>query len=445
MEEFQVTRRTTIGRFGAITGTAVLAVALAGPAAAQDVQTEGWGDLGDVTIRVAAEGGSTGSLNALAESFMAEYPNVTVDITYKGWDDHIATMINVADLPDAPDIIFGNQGYVHDGVLVPAGLLTSLEPYFEAYGWGDWHGAGAQDQWRFTEDGQFGEGPRWGISEAAEIVGVFYNKEKLASLGLEVPTTFADFEVALAAAADAGELPIKLGNLDGWPAMHTVSIAQGSTVDAENIRSWVFGRDGADYASAANTAGFEIFAQWVENGWINDDANGLNCDLGWAEFADGDGVFLPAGNWLTAGLRDAMGDNVGFFPPPPGESGKVVATAANSMPLHISAKSENPDLAAAFINHVMEPSQGQVYFDNGRLPATGGAVGEAADALTAETAAAWNRIAEDNGLTFFQDWASDTMYNTMTSGLQELIGGRLTAAEYTAEVQEDWAEFHASR
>ena len=44
-----------------------------------------------------------------------------------------------------------------------------------------------------------------------------------------------------------------------------------------------------------------------------------------------------------------MGDNVGFFAPPPGESGKVVAMASNSMPLHISSKSENPDLYAALL------------------------------------------------------------------------------------------------
>lgn len=440
-----MTKRSNLSGLGALAGSALLITALGAPVAAQDVQTEGWGDIGDVTLRVAAEAGSTDTLNALAESFSAEYPNVTFDIEYKPWDDHIATMINVADLPDSPDIIFGNQGYVHDGILVEAGLLASLEPYYEAYGWDAWHSAGAQDQWRFTPEGQFGEGPRWGISEAAEVVGVFYNKEKLAALGLEVPTTFAEFEEALGAASDAGELPIKLGNLDGWPAMHTVSIAQGASVDAEDIRSWVFGKEGADYASEANTAGFETFAQWVANGWISEDANGLDYDIGWQQFADGDGVFLPAGNWLVAGLHERMGDNVGFMPPPPGESGKVVATAANSMPLHISAKSANPDLAAAFINHVMDPSQGQVYLDNGRIPATGGAVGEAADELTAQSAAAWARVAQDDGLTFFQDWASESMYDTMTGGLQELIGGRITAADYTAEVQADWVDFHANR
>ncbi len=72
-----------------------------------------------------------------------------------------------------------------------------------------------------------------------------------------------------------------------------------------------------------------------------------------------------------------MGDDVGFFAPPPGDSGKVVAVAALSLPFHISSKSANPDLAAGFIDFVMNPDKGQVYLDNGRIPASAGSVGDA--------------------------------------------------------------------
>jgi raffinose/stachyose/melibiose transport system substrate-binding protein len=122
-----------------------------------------------------------------------------------------------------------------------------------------------------------------------------------------------------------------------------------------------------------------------------------------------------------------------------------VAMASNSMPLHISSKSQNPDLAAAFIDYALNPDKGQVYYDAGRLPASAGSVGEAADPLTADTVAAWSRIAQDNGLTFYQDWATDTMYDTMSGGLQELIGDRVSPADYVNEVQDDWTEFHANR
>ena len=427
-------------------GSALLVAALGAPVAAQEIQTDGWADIGDVTLRVAGENASKDSLTALADSFMAEYPNITIELEFKDFDSHMATVLNVADLPDAPDIIFGNQGYVTDGTLVGAGLIANLDPYYEAYGWGDWYGEGAKDQFRFTEDGStFGSGPLWGIAESADFVGVFYNAAKLADLGIEVPTSFAEFEAALATAAEAGELPIKMGNLEGWPATHVAGIAQGAYWPAADARAWVFGQEGADFASAENLAGFQAFKTWVDNGWVSPDANGLAYDDGWQQFADGDGVFLPAGSWLTAGLLERMGDDVGFIAPPPGDSGKVVAVAANSLPFHISSKSENPDLAAAFINYVMSPDKGQVYFDAGRVPASAGSVGAPADHLTADAAVAWNRIAEDDGLIFFQDWASDTMFDTLTGSLQELIGDRITPEEFVAEVQDDWAAFQANR
>ncbi|MFV2063070.1 MAG: hypothetical protein ACC726_06090 [Chloroflexota bacterium] len=52
-----MTRRRFSGsgrRLTAVAGSALLVAALGAPVAAQDIQTDGWGDIGDVTIRVAA-------------------------------------------------------------------------------------------------------------------------------------------------------------------------------------------------------------------------------------------------------------------------------------------------------------------------------------------------------------------------------------------------------
>lgn len=416
----------------------------AAPALAQDgPKTSGWDELGDVTIRLGGEGSSEATLTALADSFMAAYPNVTVKLEIKSWDDFMGTVLNIADSPDAPDIIFGNQGFTVDGPMVEAGLILPLDAYYDAYGWGDRYGDGAKAQFRFTEDGQtFGSGPLWGIAESADFVGVYYNKEKLAALGLEVPATMTEFEAALEAAKAAGELPIKLGNQAGWPATHAFGIAQGASWDAAEVRDWIFGAEGADYANEHNLAAAQTFRSWVDKGYINEDANGLDYDQAWQEFANGDGVFLPAGSWLAAGLRDTMGaDKVGFFPPPTGDSGKIAAVAALSLPFHISSKSANPDLAAAFIDWVMNPDKGQVYLDNGRIPAAGGSTGTPGDPVTQDMADAWAAIAADDGLMYYQDWSTDTMYDTLTGSLQELIGGKASPEEFVATVQEDWAEF----
>lgn len=432
--------------------TAVLASALGlgagAPALAQDgPQTSGWESLGEVTLRIAGEEASKGTLDVLSAQFTKLYPNVTIQVDIKSFDDHMATVLLVADAPDAPDIIFGNQGYVTDSALVEAGLIIPLDAYYDAYGWHDWFGDGTKAQFRFSEDGRdFGAGPLWGISESADFVGVYYNVDKLAALGVEPPATFAGFVAALDAAKNAGELPMKVGNQEGWPAIHVFGIAQGATWPAEEQRAWVFGEAGADYSAEGNLEAARIFRGWVEAGYINDDANGLGYEQAWQEFAKGDGVFLPGGSWLAAGLRDSMGeDKVGFIAPPPGGSGKVAAVAALSLPFHISSRSANPDLAAAFIDFVMAPDKGQVYFDDGRIPAAAGAAGEPADPVTGALNEAWERIAHDDGLTYFQDWASDTMFDTLTSALQELVGGRTTPEDFVARVQADWTAFHASR
>ena len=67
------------------------------------------------------------------------------------------------------------------GALVKGGLLTPLDDYAEAYGWGDRYSATLLDLNRFSADGkEFGTGNLYGLSQMGEIVGVFYNKEKVA-------------------------------------------------------------------------------------------------------------------------------------------------------------------------------------------------------------------------------------------------------------------------
>jgi raffinose/stachyose/melibiose transport system substrate-binding protein len=417
------------------------------PASAPGVKTEGWESIGDVTLRVNAENASKDTLTELAGRWMERYPNITVQLDFKSFDDYMKTVLNVADSEDAPDILLGNQGYVTDGALVSGGLIVPLDKYFDAYGWTAWYGAATTDQFRFSDDGKtFGTGSIWGIAESADFVGIYYNVDKLAAIGVEPPASFADFETALEKAKSEGQLAIKLGNLEGWPATHDLGIAQGATWSAQEIRDWVFGKEGADYTAPGNLEAAKTFKDWVDKGYLSEDANGLKYDTAWAEFAQGDGVFLIAGSWLAAGLRDAMGeDAVGFIAPPPGDSGKVVAVAALSLPFHISARSKNQDLAAAFLDFVMAPDKGDVYFKHGRIAAAAGVTAKPDDKVTQQLLDAWTRIAQDDGLIYYQDWATDTMFDTITKSLQELIGGQKSPEEFVQTVQDDWAKFQDSR
>ena len=66
---------------------------------------------------------------------------------------------------------------------------------------------------------------------------------------------------------------------------------------------------------------------------------------------------MIGGNWNAATARDGLGKDAAFFDMPPGDSGKAVAIGSASVPMHISAKTKNPDLAAAYLDFITGPDR----------------------------------------------------------------------------------------
>ena len=136
---------------------------------------------------------------------------MTIKRVAKSFTDLKTTLKLAVSSNKAPDIVEANQGRPIMGQLVKGGLLKPLDAYADAYGWKDRWAKTLLDLNRFCADGKtFGAGNLYGVSQQGEIVGVFYNKDKVDT----VPSTFAEFEAMLAKAKKAGETPISFGNLD---------------------------------------------------------------------------------------------------------------------------------------------------------------------------------------------------------------------------------------
>lgn len=406
------------------------------------IQTDGFESLGDVTLTVLAEAGDEATLERAIELFTAQYPNVKVDVTLRAFDDYMQIAPGIIQSDDPPDIAQGNQGYTIDGLLVEAGLIVPLDEYSEIYGWEQAFGSGSLDQYRFNEAGtDFGRGNLYGISAVAEFVGVYYNKEKLAAIGGALPETFEDFEGLLAAAKDADEVPIQLGNAEGWPALHVYGMVQAAYRPASEIRDWVFGEPGSTVETDSELQAADAFVGWKDAGYFPDGVNGIGWDDSVASFINGEGVFLIGGNWNTAALEEGMGDNVGYFAMPVGPSGTLGGTAALALPWHVTSESENPDLGAAFIALMMDADFASELAAVGRVPAQESDV--ALTGLLADVAAGAAEVIAADGITLYADWTTDTMFNTLTAKTQELLGGQIDGAEYLADVQADWEAFFA--
>src|SRR4051794_4866196 len=269
--------------------------------------------LGNVTLTIwdqDVRGGQKAQLDELTKQFEAKYPNVTVKRVSKSFEDTIKTVKLAASDPNAPDIVPANQGRPTMGELVKGGLLRPITDYAKVYGWDDRYSSTLLDLNKFSPDGkQFGSGELYGLSQMGEIVGVYYNKDKVKT----PPTTLAEFEASLQEAKDAGETPIMFGNLQKWPGIHDFESVLGQTADKQAVRDFVFAKDGASFDTPEFQAAASKIKEWVDKGYFNKDFNGTDYNPAWQAFAKGQSRFLIAGNWVAADLAKQMGDKVGFI------------------------------------------------------------------------------------------------------------------------------------
>jgi raffinose/stachyose/melibiose transport system substrate-binding protein len=385
---------------------------------------------GDVTLTVwdqEVRGGQAKQIKRLNAEFQAKYPNVKIERVAKSFTDLNTTLKLAVSGPKAPDVVQANQGRPVMGQLVKGGLLRPMDAYADAYGWADRWSKTLLDLNRFSPDGkQFGTGNLYGVSQMGEIVGVYYNKDKVPS----VPTTFAEFEQMLEQAKQDGEVPISFGNLDKYGGIHEYQTVQNQFTDKQATRDFVFAREGASFATPENEEAAKTLQEWAAKGYFTPDYNGTAYDPAWQQFAKGRGPFTIAGTWITADVVDAMGDKVGFFlMPGREEGGDPVALGGESLPWGITQKSKNADVAAAYIDFITNADAAQVLVETNNLPAMK-TDAQPQGALSQEIATAWQELNDADGLTPYIDYATPTFYDDFSGGVQRLLPGRLSPKEF---------------
>jgi raffinose/stachyose/melibiose transport system substrate-binding protein len=399
---------------------------------------------GDVTLTIwdqEVRGGQKAQIEELTKQFEAKYPNVTVKRISKSFEDTVKTVKLGASAPDAPDIVPANQGRATMGELVKGGLLRPITDYAKVYNWQDRYSSTLLDLNKFTPDGkEFGTGELYGLSQMGEIVGVYYNKDKVKT----PPTTLAEFESSLQEAKDAGETPIMFGNLQKWPGIHDFESVLGQTADKQAVRDFVFAKDGASFDTPEFQAAASKIKEWVDKGYFNKNFNGTDYDPAWQQFAKGKSRYLIAGTWLTADLAKAMGDKVGFMLMPGKDPNAPVSLGGESLPYSITSASKHPDVAAAYIDFLTDANAAKVLVDTDNLPAMKDAPAPPSG-VSADVATAWQKLNAADGVIPYLDYTTPTFYDDISGAIQELLAGKQDPAAFTKGVQEKYDKWAESR
>jgi raffinose/stachyose/melibiose transport system substrate-binding protein len=420
-------------------------VALAASASASGKPTRTSGDITLKILDANSDPGPNSEQIELIKRFEAAHPGVKIKRTSMPFNNFLNTVKLTLSSSDAPDVSDGNQGPQIDGALIKGKLIKPLTSYAAKYGWNKLWTKTTLAPNSFSADGtQFGTGTLFGVSSRAEIVGVYYNKTKLKALGFSVPKTFADFEKILAASAAKGQPPFIIGNLDKYPGGHYMMTLADHYSSPAALRNWVFGRKGATFDTPAVREAAAKLQEWAKKGYFEKSFNSVKDSDAQARFAKGEGLFVISGPWVNGGFATGLKDNVGFFLLPPEKAGDPVkATGSVSLPIHISSKTKNGDLAAQFLNFLTSEQAANVILAKGDLPARPLANPKVdPKSSIASIVAAWRTTSQSPNLVPYMDWPTPTMFDTLMGGTQQLMASQLTPQQFTKKVQDDWAKYH---
>ncbi|WP_431892749.1 extracellular solute-binding protein [Nonomuraea sp. bgisy101] len=398
--------------------------------------------LGDVTLTIwdqEVRGGQAAQMKQLNAAFEAKYPNIELKRVSRSFDDLNTTLRLALSGNEPPDVVQANNGRPQMGAYVKAGYLRPLNAYADAYGWRERYPQSVLQYVSYSADGKiFGEGNVYGLPQVGEVVGILYNAAKLTKLGLRPPTTWEEFEAALAKAKAAGEVPIQLGNLDKWPGVHVFGTVQGRHVPADQITTLGFGRKGASWTTPDNAKAAQQLVDWVDKGYFNQGFNGQGYDAAWQAFGKGEGVFLIGGTWLIADLEKVMHEDLRFLLPP---GATPLATGGTGLPFAITAKSPNPDAAAAYIDFITDADAMKVLTANGLLPIADTDRQSVKAGSQQDMFTAFGTVTKKDGLVPYLDYATPTFADTLGAAVQDLLAKKSTPQEFLATLEKDYKTF----
>jgi raffinose/stachyose/melibiose transport system substrate-binding protein len=389
--------------------------------------------------------GESAVLPILIKTVEQEYPGLKISNTSLSLAEQNDKLpLAFASGSSAPDASETNEGLQNQGRLVADGELLPLEPYDKLYGWFAKVGPLPLQYNSLPASGKsFGTGEVYGVPETGTVVGIFYNKALLASVGGVVPTNWNEFtnDMALLAAHGKVAMAYAAGQPTAYQPVHVLYTIANHFVSAAAQNAFVF-HTGSD--PSIDTAGFvqaaTEFQQWTKDGYFPKGYQGLNDTQSLNMFDNGQAGFFLEGDWYSSSVESALGAKAGFWVPP-------VVTGGPGEGWSIPAKAPDPNAGAAFINAMLSPAIQNDLLHYGDIPSvTPSASALAAASPTLRAAAAgWSTAVHSGSLVPYLDYATPDFLNQEMAGIQELQAGQTTPAALMASLQSDYTAYWQSQ
>ena len=327
---------------------------------------------------------------------------------------------------EGPDVFNWGSGPSFGGALAEAGLLYDLTDAYEEHDWQVYDFA----KERVTVDGKI-----YGIPGEMETIGIFYNKEIFADLGLEAPQSLDELRAVSETIRDSGLIPLAVSDKEGWEGGHLLSMALSSDIGAEGMEA-LFSGD-MSWDSPEVVAALQLWQDFNQEGFLPESPTSVDYDTSTAMFFSGDAAMIPTGSWLVGEIDDNTDFEVGYIPFPAPDGPGIFTGGLGSGPF-VSATTTKTEEAIEFLDFLASAEHGQWTVENLHTipPMPIETEGLEVSPLFAQVLEDTATISETGGFGYNIDvMVGDALNEAMYDGVQAVFTGQQTPEEVAAELE----------
>lgn len=340
---------------------------------------------GTLQVLVSSAEGSDNAFEQLNAAFEKAYPDITVEFSSSPNDAFAAARssrltagnldITLGQPFEIPDFVADPQ-LGDDALSADAGLFEDLtdQPFLDNFI------PSVIDSLKY-------KGKNYTVPTGLSYyTGVFYNKTLFDSLGLEIPTTWTEFQDVAAALEKAGVAPLGIGGKDGWPAGLLMQAVVQSTYPSRDDKLALAADLYAGDVSLTDDTQVEVLDK-VEYLYSIAQPNftGVAYTAIPSEFAAQNVAMTIDGTWNQTTIDAAIGGafDYGYFPLPASDDAADNASFGGKVEIRMLVPTNAPNKAAAmaYLEFYSDPTNYAAFIETaGFAPAQPGI--EANDFLT---------------------------------------------------------------
>ncbi|HOO27283.1 MAG TPA: extracellular solute-binding protein, partial [Lachnospiraceae bacterium] len=263
-------------------------------------------------LSIWAEDNDNGVLiNEICNAYKEVNPNFNFEYEYVSSDDLKQKVATLAASNDLPDLFVYESGKpILD--LVDADQIMDVGEILDEYGCADKLSPSAVSLLKTLS----GTEQLYDLPLGLNVEGFWYNKALFEQAGVEVPTTWDEFEDVLKTLNDAGIQPLSCGAADKWGATRIMNAYLVRTAGADAMAKAADGE--ASYTDAAYVAAAQKLQDWANEGYFGKGVTTVDMNTAGTMLMTGEAAIFYNGSWFTQNLTDTTAnlageDGIGFF------------------------------------------------------------------------------------------------------------------------------------